>query len=672
MTNSKSDRGSVAEALKQLWEQHRDEIFRRIDTIEEAIAALMEDDLDDDLRERAMNDAHKLAGSLGTFGYGEGTRQARDIERILEGEAPAPEEAVRLSELIVGLRHSIEDQPASEDGEADTGEDTEPSPVARPITLISSDEELIDRLEVDLAGFGFAVTAYASLPEEGPNPVTVVVDLTDVDPGSYEARLSELPDASLVAVILDSYDLEHRLAATKAGGRLVFRRSMGSAGMARALHEALNEERLGDATVLAVDDDESMGALVKGVLEARGLRVESLQDPTEFLDVLDRMAPDLVILDQTMPNVSGTDLCRLLRSDPERATLPVIFLTGSEDPEVLSEVFEAGADDFVRKPVTGPALIHRVFNRLERVRLLRRMSETDSLTGLPNRATATPAISSLIGLARSNDEPLSFAFVDLNGIAKINARYGYSAGDLPMRRLARLLETEFDEQAVVTRWSGVTFGLACYGSTADDLQHTLSSLGDELAGQPFDTESGDSFRCTFSAGIAQYPADGEDLRELVRAANRALEEATDEGPGTVWTTTSGSNDGGATERVEVLMVDDDRPIAELVVQSLQTRGISARWIGDGKEALEALVGRPPQISARVLLLDVGLPGLDGLTVLRKLAMEGLTDRTRVMMLTARTAESEVLRALELGAFDHMSKPFSVPILLHKIRIALES
>jgi len=442
--------------------------------------------------------------------------------------------------------------------------------------------------------------------------------------------------------------------------------------MARALHEALNEERLADATVLSVDDDESVGVLVKGVLESRGLRVESIQDPTDFLDLLDRVDPDLVILDQSMPEVSGTDLCRLIRSDPGRATLPVIFLTGSEDPDVLSEVFEAGADDFVRKPVTGPALIHRVFNRLERVALLRRMSETDSLTGLPNRASAGAAISSLIELAQSSGEPLSFAFVDLNGIAKINARYGYSAGDLPLRRLARLLETEFDQKAVVTRWSGVTFGLASYGSTAADLQHRLRSLGEELTGHPFDTENGDSFRCTFSAGIAQYPADGDEIRELVRAANRALEDATAERPGTVWTTTSGADDGGATERVEVLMVDDDRPIAELVVQSLHTRGISARSIRDGREALEALVGIPPKISTRVLLLDVGLPGLDGLTVLRKLALEGLTDRTRVMMLTARTAESEVLRALELGAFDHVSKPFSVPILLHKIRIALET
>jgi DNA-binding response OmpR family regulator len=69
---------------------------------------------------------------------------------------------------------------------------------------------------------------------------------------------------------------------------------------------------------------------------------------------------------------------------------------------------------------------------------------------------------------------------------------------------------------------------------------------------------------------------------------------------------------------------------------------------------------------------VGLPGLDGLSVLRKLAEAGVLRSTRVIMLTLRSSDAEVLEALELGAFDHVAKPFSVPVLLHRIARALDS
>jgi DNA-binding response OmpR family regulator len=78
-----------------------------------------------------------------------------------------------------------------------------------------------------------------------------------------------------------------------------------------------------------------------------------------------------VMLDVDMPYLSGIELCRVLRSDVRRgATLPVLFLTASTDPETVYRVFAAGADDYVRKPIVGPELVARIRNLLERVRAL--------------------------------------------------------------------------------------------------------------------------------------------------------------------------------------------------------------------------------------------------------------------------------------------------------------
>jgi DNA-binding response OmpR family regulator len=121
----------------------------------------------------------------------------------------------------------------------------------------------------------------------------------------------------------------------------------------------------------------------------------------------------------------------------------------------------------------------------------------------------------------------------------------------------------------------------------------------------------------------------------------------------------------------VLVVDDDEVVGTLLVHALTTRGYRTMWLQDGAEAAAFLAGggAPPP---RVVLLDVGLPGLDGLSVLRDMARRDALAATRVIMVTLRSSEAEVLEALEIGAFDHVAKPFSVSVLVHRVRRAIES
>jgi DNA-binding response OmpR family regulator len=74
----------------------------------------------------------------------------------------------------------------------------------------------------------------------------------------------------------------------------------------------------------------------------------------------------LLILDVEMPELSGIDLCQVVRNDPNWSELPVLFLSAGTDAQTVHEVFTAGADDYVNKPIVGPELIARVLNRLER------------------------------------------------------------------------------------------------------------------------------------------------------------------------------------------------------------------------------------------------------------------------------------------------------------------
>jgi DNA-binding response OmpR family regulator len=122
----------------------------------------------------------------------------------------------------------------------------------------------------------------------------------------------------------------------------------------------------------------------------------------------------------------------------------------------------------------------------------------------------------------------------------------------------------------------------------------------------------------------------------------------------------------------VAVVEDDETLGDLLIHSLEARGYTTRWFQDGQAARDALGGEGPAVHARVALLDVDLPGLNGLALLKQLMRDGVGHRTRFIMLTLRSEEREVVQALEMGAFDHVAKPFSVPVLMQRIRRALEA
>ena len=159
----------------------------------------------------------------------------------------------------------------------------------------------------------------------------------------------------------------------------------------------------------------------------------------------------------------------------------------------------------------------------------------------------------------------------------------------------------------------------------------------------------------------------ERLRAIVTTGPAAIDTA--EAATTTATAEAGA-DAPVAALIDVVMVDDDIVLSRLVRHALETRGYSATVISDGRAAVDTLTG-PAALPCRLVLLDVDLPGLDGFGVLRQLAAAGVTARTPTIMLTVRASEREILEALQAGAVDHVAKPFSVPVLMERIRLALK-
>lgn len=127
--------------------------------------------------------------------------------------------------------------------------------------------------------------------------------------------------------------------------------------------------------ILALDDDPHILILLENLLTPWGMEVMTISDPQDLWTSLDSIRPDILVLDVEMPHMNGIEICKLLRNDPHWSELPILFLTVHNDREIINQVFSAGADDFVSKPIVAPELLTRIINRLERVKLLRRVYE---------------------------------------------------------------------------------------------------------------------------------------------------------------------------------------------------------------------------------------------------------------------------------------------------------
>jgi two-component system phosphate regulon response regulator PhoB len=116
----------------------------------------------------------------------------------------------------------------------------------------------------------------------------------------------------------------------------------------------------------------------------------------------------------------------------------------------------------------------------------------------------------------------------------------------------------------------------------------------------------------------------------------------------------------------ILVVEDEEDIRELLKYNLEKEGYQVSGVATGEEALQVVETLLPDL----ILLDLMLPGIDGLEVCRKLRGEAQTKHVPIIMLTAKGEEADIVTGLELGADDYITKPFSPRVLLARIRAAL--
>ena len=259
----------------------------------------------------------------------------------------------------------------------------------------------------------------------------------------------------------------------------------------------------------------------------------------QALKVAHEKLPDLVLLDVVMPGMDGYEVCRRLRADTATADIPVIFVTAHSGADDEARGLDAGAVDFIAKPI-HPAIVRaRVRTHLtlkQQSDLLRQMAFIDGLTGVFNRRYFDEHLQQEWARSARNGTPLALILADIDAFKKYNDRYGHQAGDDCLRRVAHALALGLNRPAdMVARYGGEEF--ACILPETDvagayELAQRLGDLVRALAIEHADGPAGHVV--TISLGVAGRGAHPPGVSlgaesELVAAADRQLYRAKHEG-----------------------------------------------------------------------------------------------------------------------------------------------
>ena len=586
-----SKESSLSDAIAKVWERFRSSISDRITILDRTNVALSLGQLSDELRQQASQEAHKLVGSLGTFGLAEGSRLAREMENLLQSD-PKPDQVPQLCNLVATLREELERWKGGDKEQEKSGEEGAKSSLSSPsplLLIVDEDESFTDELvvEANTQGLRTEVVRKLSVAREAfcpsnrngnslyPDVVLIDLNLNDGERGSREgdrqptfeqgkqegekinfpttasckqhqqrwnssesesitrlessyqllADFTNLTPPVPVVVFARYGNFTERVEVARLGGRAFLQKPVLPAQAIEVVLDAIRRSRTAEAKVMVVDDDPYMLAALRLLLEPWGVKTLTLDDPRQFWETLEVVVPDLLILDIEMPYLTGIELCLTVRNDPRWSGVPILFLTAHTDAKTVHQVFAAGGDDYVTKPIVGPELVNRIFNRLERSQLLRSRAETDALTGVANRRRSTQDLSQFLHLADRHNQSLCFALLDLDCFKQVNDEYGHAMGDTVLRRLGELLLRTFGGQDVVARWGGEEFVVGMYGMTKRDAIKSIDDVLINWRSEEFVDTDDRKFRVSFSAGIAEYPSDGNDLQALYRAADEALYRA---------------------------------------------------------------------------------------------------------------------------------------------------
>jgi diguanylate cyclase (GGDEF)-like protein len=417
-----------------------------------------------------------------------------------------------------GLRHG------------DRFEQTFLPPLRKPVYLALHELDRAQRLAQQLGYFGFTAEvlgspdAFHSAMRER-HPAAILMDVDFSGPGLGLELAKQLQDGleqklPLLFFSHEDTDTPTRLAAVRAGGQEFFTGTVDASSLLERIEILTHVAQYDPYKVLIIDDSRAQAAHTERTLNSAGIVTRTLSDPIQAMGELADFQPDLIILDMYMPECQGNELAKVIRHSDRYVSVPIIYLSAEDDLDKQLDAMSEGGDDFLTKPIKPRHLITTVRNRAARARNLKARMVCDSLTGLYNHTHILQLLEDARFRAKRDQQPLTFAMLDIDHFKKVNDNFGHPMGDRVIKSLALFLKQRLRKTDHIGRYGGEEFAVVLPDTDAQTAARVLDEIRQRFAEIHYPAQSQD-LACTFSCGIAQLQ-DGMDINMLSQRADQAL------------------------------------------------------------------------------------------------------------------------------------------------------
>ena len=305
-----------------------------------------------------------------------------------------------------------------------------------------------------------------------------------------------------------------------------------------------------EATVLVVDDEPLNRRLLVALLQAEGYRTLTATNGEAALASIAADPPDLILLDVMMPGMDGYEVASLVKADPATSNIPIIMVSALSQRDARVSGLQAGAEDFLSKPVDKGELWLRVRNLLrlkemgdrlqdqsaaleqqvqDRTADLRQLAHYDALTCVPNRTFLYEILRKALPVAAATGWHVAVMFLDIDHFKDVNDTFGHAVGDGLLAQFSARLVAAVRLRDTVGRLGGDEFALVVLlDAEQEDGAATVADKLMKAIQEPFSV-SGADVAITASIGIAVSPQDGEDAESLLKHADTAMYRAKEAG-----------------------------------------------------------------------------------------------------------------------------------------------
>ena len=287
---------------------------------------------------------------------------------------------------------------------------------------------------------------------------------------------------------------------------------------------------------LIAEDNASFRQVLERMLVKWKYEVELASDGNHAWEILNGDDPPrLALLDWMMPGMDGVEICRRIRAQPKEPYIYILLLTAKDSEEELVEGMEAGADDYLIKPVKSQELRVRLRagrrildlqEELIRAREALRLQATrDALTEMWNRGAMFEILTREIKRSKRESTPLSVIMADLDHFKQVNDNLGHAAGDAVLREAARRMVCCIRPYDSACRYGGEEFLIVLPGCDLDGAIARAETIRRTIAAEPFRLREG-SLDVTCSLGVASTTGpDGIEVDCVLHEADEALYQA---------------------------------------------------------------------------------------------------------------------------------------------------